>query len=242
MVLLVFAGHLSAQQAGSLMNRGAQYYLGNQDELLIPVNIWGFVQKPGQYMVPTNTDLISLLSYAGGPTADAKISNIKIVRSDPRRGSQVWKVDVKRYIDTADSLLIPPLKPNDTIIVKGTTFYWVARFFEFISRLAVFFQKIAIGIAGFLIGGLAVVWRAGQLGWGEEWWVWALAIVAGILGSGLTRAAFEVGLVVLSSMLGATLLLDALQRPADQVSPLMLILVAAGIVIQWVFRKRRESD
>lgn len=138
--LLFVTGAIQAQQSGGMMNRGAQYYLGNQDELLIPVNIWGFVQKPGQYMVPNNTDLISLLSYAGGPTEDARISNIKIVRSDQRRGSQVWKVDVKRYIDTADARLIPPLKPNDTIIVKGTTFYWVSRFFEFVSRLAVFFQ------------------------------------------------------------------------------------------------------
>ena len=110
------------------------------------------------------------------------------------------------------------------------------------AGLAVFFQKIAIGIAGFLIGGLAVLWWAGQTGWGEVWWVWALAIVAGILGSALTRTAFEIGLVVLSSILGATLVLEALQRPADQVSPLLVLLVIAGVVIQLVSRKKRPSD
>lgn len=110
------------------------------------------------------------------------------------------------------------------------------------AGLAVFFQKIAIGVAGFLIGGLAVLWWAGQMGWGDEWWVWILGLVAGILGSALTRTAFEVGLVVLSSILGATLVLEALQRPADQVSSLMLILVAAGIVIQFLSRRKRQSD
>ena len=66
------------QSIGGQTNRSsaAQYYLGENDEILVPVNIWGFVRLPGQYFVPNNTDLISLLSFAGGPTEDAKISNI----------------------------------------------------------------------------------------------------------------------------------------------------------------------
>lgn len=61
-------------------NRGAQYFLGSQDELLIKVNIWGFVRKPGQYMVPKDTDLISLISFAGGPLEQARIKKVKIIR------------------------------------------------------------------------------------------------------------------------------------------------------------------
>jgi polysaccharide export outer membrane protein len=129
-----------AQMSGAAVNRGAQYYLGSEDELLVPVNIWGYVEKPGQYLVPNNTDLISLLSFAGGPTEDAKISNIHIVRSDAKLGSQIWKIDVDRYIETGDERLIPTLKPNDTVIVKGTTFHWITRMFEFVSRLAVIAQ------------------------------------------------------------------------------------------------------
>jgi hypothetical protein len=110
------------------------------------------------------------------------------------------------------------------------------------SGLAVFFQKIAIAVAGFLIGGLAVLWWAEQMGWGEPWWVWVMGLVAGFLGSYLTRTVFEVALVVLSSVLGATFVLEALQRPVDQISPLMLILVVAGIVIQFATRRSRGSD
>ena len=110
------------------------------------------------------------------------------------------------------------------------------------SGLAVFFQKIAITVAGFLIGGLAVLWWAQQMNWGEPWWVWALGLAAGLLGAYLTRTVFEVALVVLSSVLGATFVLEALQRPADQISPLLLILVAAGIVIQIATGKPKDSD
>jgi polysaccharide export outer membrane protein len=73
----------SAQDEGDQResNRGAQYFLGEQDELLIKVNIWGFVRKPGQYMVPKNTDLISLISFAGGPLEQAKIKKVKVIRA-----------------------------------------------------------------------------------------------------------------------------------------------------------------
>jgi len=67
-------------------------------------------------------------------------------------------------------------------------------------------------------------------------------LVAAILGAYLTRTVFEVALIVLSSIFGATLVLQALQRPADQISILLLVLVVVGIVIQAASRKSRGSD
>ena len=141
-VLLLGAMMIHAQSIGGQTNRSsaAQYYLGENDEILVPVNIWGFVRLPGQYFVPNNTDLISLLSFAGGPTEDAKISNIRIIRNDPRQGNSVWRVDVKRFIESGDERIIPILRPGDTIIVSGTTFHWISRFFEFVARLATIAQ------------------------------------------------------------------------------------------------------
>jgi protein involved in polysaccharide export with SLBB domain len=120
--------------------RAAQYYLGTGNELVVAVNIWGFVQRPGQYMVPNNTDLISLLSFAGGPREGAKISNIRIVRANAQTGTKVWKVNVRKYIETGDEKIIPVLKPGDTIIVKGTAFSWIQKLFTFLSSFAVFAQ------------------------------------------------------------------------------------------------------
>jgi hypothetical protein len=97
-ILLMGYSILPAQSIGGQSNRSsaAQYYLGEDDELLVPVNIWGFVRLPGQYFVPNNTNLIALLSFAGGPSEDAKISNIRMISS---RGAQyggwmlknIWK-------------------------------------------------------------------------------------------------------------------------------------------------------
>ncbi len=109
------------------------------------------------------------------------------------------------------------------------------------SVLAVFFQKIVLAAAGFLIGGLAVIWWSGEMGWGETWWVWGLALLAGALGAALTRTVFEVALVLLSSVFGATLVLEALQRPTDQTSLLFVVLVSGGVVVQFLTTGRRRS-
>ncbi len=137
---LAAASILGAQEnfPAANMNRGAVYMLGSEDELLIPVNIWGFISRPGQYWVPNNTDLMSLISFAGGPTESGKISNIRIVPSEPK--TKPYNVNIKKYLDTGDSRLVPMLKPGDTVVVKGSTFHWISRFFEFVSRLAVLAQ------------------------------------------------------------------------------------------------------
>jgi hypothetical protein len=137
---LFFVNQVQAQQTRPGASRAAQYYLGTEDELLVPVQIWGFVRQPGQYMVPNNTDLITLLSYAGGPTEFAKLGKIEIVRSDAKLGNMVIPVNVKKYLESANPILIPQLRPGDTVVVKGTTFYWISRFFEFLGKLTVFAQ------------------------------------------------------------------------------------------------------
>ena len=65
---------------------------------------------------------------------------------------------------------------------------------------------------------------------------------AGLVGAVLTKEVFEMALIVLSSVFGATLVLEALQRPAEQISPLFVILVVVGIVIQFFGSRRRESE
>ncbi len=89
---------------------------GLDDMLTIDVNVWGEVSRPGRYTVPDYTDLLSLLSFAGEPTDDAKLDKIKIIRTLDGR-EEVIHIDLKRFLATADANLIPPLLPEDTIIL-----------------------------------------------------------------------------------------------------------------------------
>lgn len=57
-----------------------KYYLslGADNELLMKVNVWGEVKKPGILDVPDNTDLVSLLSFANDPIEVANHKKIGI--------------------------------------------------------------------------------------------------------------------------------------------------------------------
>ncbi len=146
-LLFLFAVTVSAQ-TGMPSSAGAgasQYVLGNSDEVLMPVNVWGFVGKPGQYMVPYKTDLVSLLSYAGGPLEEAKIKSIRVVRSGKSgEEGQVIEVNVKEFIEKGSSELIPVLEPGDTIVVSGTTFNFVRNSLQFVVQVAALAQIYAI--------------------------------------------------------------------------------------------------
>ncbi len=145
MFLLIFiSGVVNAQEGGQSTpdrNRAAQYFLGGgvREQVLMAVNVWGFVVKPGQYMVPYNTDLISLLSYAGGPREEAKIKSIKIVRTSEKAGRKVITVDVNEFLKTAETN-IPVLLPGDTVVVSGTTFHFIRQLFDFTWRVATVLQ------------------------------------------------------------------------------------------------------
>lgn len=99
---------------------GSRYFIGKEHELLMSVNILGSVSKPGQYVVPSETDLISLVAYAGGFRDDAKISEIKIVRRTGEGGKpDVMKIDLGKFSTTGDQRLTPPLKPDDIVMIAN---------------------------------------------------------------------------------------------------------------------------
>lgn len=142
-VFFAFTGPISAQELKpDRYPRGAQYFLGTGDELLMKVNIWGFVHNPGQYMVPSETDLMSLISYAGGPSKGAKLSNIKIVHSNnsDSENRNISKIDVSEYLKNGDKSMIPMLNPGDTIIIEGSTWHHINSFVEFTTKLALLAQ------------------------------------------------------------------------------------------------------
>jgi NADH:ubiquinone oxidoreductase subunit F (NADH-binding) len=74
-------------QIGSSMNQlrqsqGAFFDYSNPESINIKVAIWGFVRYPGKYIIPMNSTVNDLLSYSGGPTEDAHLDEIKIVRTE----------------------------------------------------------------------------------------------------------------------------------------------------------------
>ena len=81
-------------------DRPAQYILGGKDILLININLWGHVQRPGIYSIPNAYSIIDLISSAGGPLKTARLNDIRIIRQN----QQVIKVDIEQFIKVVKSI------------------------------------------------------------------------------------------------------------------------------------------
>ncbi|MCB5261469.1 MAG: SLBB domain-containing protein [Candidatus Cloacimonetes bacterium] len=106
------------------------------EKLKMNTYILGQVAKPGLYVVPDDTDFLTLLALAGGPKEDAKLTKIRIVRPIAENDKVIW-VNFKQYLETGDTELIPALQPGDTIVVSGTIFYAFSRVADFLSKAAI---------------------------------------------------------------------------------------------------------
>lgn len=161
-VLLIFwlGGLLHAQDASQLprFDGAARYYLGDRDQILININVWGYVQKPGQYLVPRKTDLISLISFAGGPREGANLSEVTIVRAgrietDTGTGQNgkdgkvpILTVDIKHSLQSGEVSKIPLLQAGDTVMLSESGGSKFQKFLGFNSILSVIAATASIAL------------------------------------------------------------------------------------------------
>lgn len=143
------------------------------DKLKMNVYILGQVHKPGLYLVPDDTDFLTLLALAGGPTEDAKLSKIRIIRPEKEaldRTSEpeiIW-INFAKYMETADHQYLATntevtneldeetgliqektvydlrLQPGDTIVVSGTIFYALTKVASIISDATIFLSVYSL--------------------------------------------------------------------------------------------------
>lgn len=107
---------------GPQTSQASYYYVAKPGELTMQVNLWGDVLKPGRYEVPITTDLIQLISLAGGPTRDANLSEVQISRfSRSSAGIQKYqaKINLADFFKTEEAKLA--LQAGDAIFIDYET-------------------------------------------------------------------------------------------------------------------------
>lgn len=100
------------------------------------------------------------------------------------------------------------------------------------AGLGVFLQKVALAIAGFLIGGYAATTLMSIFNFEPGGLTWVFFIVGALIGVGLIFLAFDWALIILSSLAGAVIILQALQVEPAMQSIGLLGLTVVGILIQ----------
>jgi hypothetical protein len=107
--------------------------------------------------------------------------------------------------------------------------------------LAVFFQKIMVGLAGFAAGGYIAFNLSYLLGIRVDQIIWLPYLIGGIIGMLLLFFIFDWALIFISSMAGASMIIQALSLNPRIELGLYFVLAIFGIVIQTVFYRKSSS-
>ena len=90
----------------------------------IKVAVWGYVSRPGKYVVPAYTTVSDLLSFAGGPNRDSELEDLRIYRTLENGKEEMikfnyndimWENNLSTKIRS-----IPELQASDILIIPGS--------------------------------------------------------------------------------------------------------------------------
>lgn len=100
------------------------------------------------------------------------------------------------------------------------------------ALLAVFFQWVAIALAGFVAGAQAALVAAELMGVTSDGWAWAAAVAGGVLAAALLLWLWDAILVVLSALVGAALLVQLTTLGPSGEALAFAGLFLAGVLVQ----------
>jgi protein involved in polysaccharide export with SLBB domain len=142
--LCTAAGSASAQP-------NEDYVLGIDKRLEIKVHILGEVARPGEYRVSDDTNVLELISKAGGPTQFANVKSVLLKRepelteyasSGSRRVEapltrQIVKFDLDSYLQDEDAQPLPMLEPGDVVSIPRNSMHRWKTVFGMVRDLSV---------------------------------------------------------------------------------------------------------
>lgn len=126
--LIIFSSNHFAQITDTELGRSSASRTGLYDfsdpgSINIKVAIWGYVSRPGKYIVPDYTTASDLLSYSGGPYQDAEMDDLRIYRTLENGQEEMIKFSYNDIMweDNLSTKIrfAPKLQASDILIVPG---------------------------------------------------------------------------------------------------------------------------
>jgi hypothetical protein len=115
---------------------GNEYYVGQDvGQPLVTVNLLSGVNQPGVYHVPISTDIAQLISYAGGTTPNADLSDVVVRREKVGTSRTLVSLDLESELKSKHDLTV--LQDRDIVhISQKTTMDNTLRWVALISGIA----------------------------------------------------------------------------------------------------------
>ena len=150
LLVLIYLDGLSSQQISHINFQNSnvkltneKYFVDEEGNILINVNVWGHVKEPGNHLVYDGIDLPSLLSIVGGPISGANLKKIKIIRAENDNNELIYIINLENFYKTGDKSDFVEIMPHDTIIIEETM---VSSVFRNSNTLTTILQILSIYI------------------------------------------------------------------------------------------------
>ena len=109
------------------------------------------------------------------------------------------------------------------------------------ALLALFVQKLAIGLVGFIAGGRFAVGLAATFVAQYASHYWLIFVIGGLIGTVLLLMLFDWALILVSSLIGAHLITSAIALPPTGEILLFSALVLFGMLVQAATLRKRVA-
>lgn len=164
-ILLVFPAITQEKIIEKIQTPKENYLIGEEKNLEIIVHIWGEVRNSGEKRVPDGTNILELISKAGGPTEFSNLSCCLLFSDHMLRSStaemiqnsnnedkfilqdreKLYKkgkveIDINKYLKTGNAQFLPRLLPGDVVHVKRNVWHKWQTFFRVASQIAIISQ------------------------------------------------------------------------------------------------------
>ncbi len=139
-LLLIVSSNVSYSQddrerigEDELLKSGPNYYnYSDKDKVNIEVSLWGYVKNPGKYLIPRGTTAIELITLGGGPTTEALLNDVRLVRmkndSLNITSDQIIRMDYNDFLweeqIRSGTKKNPVLLPGDMVLLPGEPRYF----------------------------------------------------------------------------------------------------------------------
>src|SRR5215470_5912392 len=105
--------------------------------------------------------------------------------------------------------------------------------------LAAVFYQLAIAVAGFLAGGQLGVELFTVMSPSSDQAVWLVFLIAGVIGAVVLVIIFDWALILMSSLLGASLVAQEVAGRSGSSGVLFIVLAIVGVIVQAGMLRRR---
>jgi hypothetical protein len=110
------------------------------------------------------------------------------------------------------------------------------------SLLVVYLKKILVILATFISGGYVVMVLPQALGWDTSWINWIYILAAAIASALITLLWGSLPVILITSLVGATLIAQHIQIGTVSPLGLFIVLLVFGLVAQWLLWHYGKAD